>query len=98
MFYAKNSKIAVFSILLAVFMLQTGVFAQEKKPENNSQKLVYTPKQDAMRIKANDVRITQAYDEKGELTGYHLYVRKIKFLILHLIVLLRKTSRKAADR
>ena len=78
MFYAKNSKIAVFSILLAVFMLQTGVFAQEKKPENNSQKLVYTPKQDAMRIKANDVRITEAYDDKGELTGYHLYVRKIK--------------------
>ena len=51
------------------------MYAQEA---SETQKIVYTPKQNAMRIKAGDIRLKEATNEEGELTGYHLYIRKIK--------------------
>ena len=41
-------------------------------------KIVYTEKQNAMRITANDIKMVEEKNDDGELTGYHLYIRKIK--------------------
>ena len=51
------------------------VFAQET---TEAQKIVYTEKQNAMRITAKDIKLVEEKSDDGELTGYHLYVRKIK--------------------
>ena len=51
------------------------IFAQEAA---ESQTIVYTEKQNAMRITANDIKLVEEKNEDGELTGYHLYIRKIK--------------------
>lgn len=74
MLLKKNHKI-IFSFLLCLAALQAFIFAQET---SESQKIVYTPKQNAMRIKADDIRLREDKNKDGELTGYHLYIRKIK--------------------
>jgi hypothetical protein len=51
------------------------IFAQNT---SDSQKITYTPKQNAMRITANDIKLVEAKNDDGELTGYDLYIRKIK--------------------
>ncbi len=75
MLLKKIAKISVlFSILLGV---QAAIFAQAST-QAPSQKIVYTEKQNAMRIKAGDIRLKEEKNEAGDLTGYHLYIRKIK--------------------
>ena len=74
MLLKKNKKI-IFSLLLCLALSQTLIFAQEA---SETQKIVYTPKQNAMRIKADDIRLKEEKNEDGDLTGYHLYIRKIK--------------------
>ena len=75
MLLKKIAKISVlFSILLGV---QASIFAQAST-QAPSQKIVYTEKQNAMRIKAGDIRLKEEKNEAGDLTGYHLYIRKIK--------------------
>lgn len=61
--------------MLFCAFFQGFMYAQEA---SETQKIVYTPKQNAMRIKAGDIRLKEATNEEGELTGYHLYIRKIK--------------------
>lgn len=51
------------------------IFAQES---TETQKILYSPKQNAMRITAKDIKLLEEKNADGELTGYHLYVRKIK--------------------
>ena len=51
------------------------LFAQET---SESQKIIYTEKQNAMRITANDIKLVEEKNDDGEVTGYHLYIRKIK--------------------
>lgn len=51
------------------------IFAQES---TETQKILYSPKQNAMRITAKDIKLVEEKNADGELTGYHLYVRKIK--------------------
>ena len=65
----------IFSLMLFCAFFQGFIYAQEA---SEIQKIVYTPKQNAMRIKAGDIRLKEATNEEGELTGYHLYIRKIK--------------------
>ena len=64
---------------LSCFLIFTGafsfIFAQNT---SDSQKITYTPKQNAMRITANDIKLVEAKNDDGELTGYDLYIRKIK--------------------
>ena len=77
MFMKKIVKIgfSVFLIFACVTGKKTILFAQET---SDSQKIVYTPKQNAMRITAKDIKLIEEKNDDGELTGYHLYVRKIK--------------------
>lgn len=51
------------------------IFAQES---TETQKILYSPKQNAMRITAKDIKLVEEKNADGDLTGYHLYVRKIK--------------------
>lgn len=74
MLLEKNHKI-IFSLLLCLASLQTFIFAQET---SESQKILYSPKQNSMRVKAEDIRLTEAKNEEGDLIGYDLYIRKIK--------------------
>ena len=75
MLLEKFVKISVLcSILLAGHFY---IFAQPQE-KTESQKIIYTDKQNAMRIKADDIRLKEEKNEKDELTGYHLYIRKIK--------------------
>ena len=64
---------------LSCFLIFAGafsfIFAQNT---SDSQKITYTPKQNAMRITANDIKLVEAKNDDGELTGYDLYIRKIK--------------------
>ena len=64
---------------LSCFLIIAGafsfIFAQNT---SDSQKITYTPKQNAMRITANDIKLVEARNDDGELTGYDLYIRKIK--------------------
>ena len=64
-------------ILIIFFAISAAasLFAQE---DSNSQKLVYTPKQNAMRITAKDIKLVEEKDSDGQIKGYHLYIRKIK--------------------
>ena len=82
------------------FLQASNLFAQEtSQPENpaqnGTQKLVYTEKQNAMRIKANDIRLVEEKNELGETTGYHLYVRKIPGVES---ILLTETTRDPAGK
>lgn len=54
---------------------QAALFSQEST--SGTQKIEYTARQNAMRITANDVRLTEERDADGNITGYHLYVRKL---------------------
>ena len=74
MLLKKNSK-NIFSLMLFCVFFPGFMYAQEA---SETQKIVYTPKQNAMRIKAGDIRLIEATNEEGELTGYHIYIRKIK--------------------
>ena len=64
-----------FLILSCFTAICTPVFAQET---SDSQKIIYTEKQNAMRITANDIKLVEEKNDDGELQGYHLYIRKIK--------------------
>ena len=70
------------------------LFSQEAE-QSQLQKIVYTEKQNAMRITANDIRLIEEKNEKGETTGYHLYVRKIKGVES---ILLTETTRDPAGK
>ena len=74
MLLKKNHKIIV-SLVLCLASLQALIYAQEA---SETQKIIYTPKQNAMRIKADDIRLKEEKNKDGDLTGYHLYIRKIK--------------------
>jgi hypothetical protein len=76
MFMKKIVKISV-SALLILYGTAAGafVFAQNAA---ESQKIVYTEKQNAMRITANDIKLVEEKNDADEVTGYHLYIRKIK--------------------
>ena len=65
----------IFSLMLFCAFFQGFMYAQEA---SETQKIVYSPKQNDMLIKAGDIRLKEATNEEGELTGYHLYIRKIK--------------------
>ena len=60
-------------VFLFIFT-QTGLFSQASE----GQKIEYTAKQKSMQIKADDVRLLEERDEDGNITGYHLYVRKLE--------------------
>ena len=77
MLLKKLLKIEFISFLSLVFFCGTDsfVFAQEA---SDSQKIIYTEKQNAMRITANDIKLVDEKNDDGELQGYHLYIRKIK--------------------
>ena len=62
-------------LILAGVIAAAPIFAQET---SESQKIVYTEKQNAMRITANDIKMVEEKNDDGELQGYHLYIRKIK--------------------
>ena len=72
-------KLLKFIFLSLVFLTfpQTAafIFAQES---TETQKILYSPKQNAMRITAKDIKLVEEKNADGDLTGYHLYVRKIK--------------------
>lgn len=60
-------------VFLFIFT-QTWLFSQASE----GQKIEYTEKQKSMQIKADDVRLLEERDEDGNITGYHLYVRKLE--------------------
>ena len=78
-------------MLFCLISLNAGLFAQE----NSTQKLVYTEKQNAMRIKADDIRLLEVRDSNGDITGYDLFVRKIKGIES---ILLTETTRDPAGK
>ena len=75
-----SKKVLVCSLFV---MLGSYVFAQsagagsDDDGANGSQKIVYTEKQNAMRIKASDLRLVPEKDGVFGEGGYHLYVRKL---------------------
>ena len=81
---------------LSCFLIFAGacsfIFAQNT---SDSQKITYTPKQNAMRITANDIKLVEAKNDDGELTGYDLYIRKIKGVES---VLLTETTRDPSGK
>ncbi|MBO4532082.1 MAG: VWA domain-containing protein [Treponema sp.] len=75
--FLKKKKI-FFTIFTPAFLFvfaQAALFSQEST--SGTQKIEYTARQNAMRITANDVRLTEERDADGNITGYHLYVRKL---------------------
>ncbi|MBP5602056.1 MAG: VWA domain-containing protein [Treponema sp.] len=85
---------AVFFIAGLVSLETSTLFAQETtQPE--SQKIIYTEKQNSMRIKADDIRLVEEKNDDGETTGYHLYVRKIPGVES---ILLTETTRDPAGK
>ena len=98
MFSKKNCKIvrllAVFVITAIEFSAAPKLFAQENE-QPDAQKIVYTEKQNAMRIKAGDIKLIEEKNTEGETTGYHLYVRKIKGVES---ILLTETTRDPAGK
>ena len=97
MFLSKKSKIRAFLtffVVSAVLFQVNPLFSQEAE-QPQLQKIVYTEKQNAMRITANDIRLVEEKNEKGETTGYHLYVRKIKGVES---ILLTETTRDPAGK
>ena len=78
MLLKKIVKNCFFSFLMIAGVIAAApVFAQETGT-TGSQKIVYTEKQNAMRITANDIKMIEEKNDDGELQGYHLYIRKIK--------------------
>lgn len=72
MFLQKKALIVLNFVFLTVCGMS--LYAQDTQ----QQTLVYTEKQKSMRITPKDIRLVQEKDADGEVTGYHLYVRKIK--------------------
>ncbi len=76
--FSKNFLKIGFSALF-IYIFSPGaaafLFAQEATA---SQKLVYTQKQNEMRITANDIKLVEEKNDDDQLLGYHLYIRKIK--------------------
>ena len=66
---------SLFLILAGAAGTGSFLFAQET---SESQKIVYTEKQNAMRITVNDIKLEEEKNADGDVTGYHLYIRKIK--------------------
>ena len=66
---------SLFLILAGAAGTGSFLFAQET---SESQKIVYTEKQNAMRITVNDIKLVEEKNDDGDVTGYHLYIRKIK--------------------
>ena len=77
MFLEKKIKALIHTCFIIVFIAGADfcIFAQET---SETQKTVYTAKQNAMRITSGDIKLVEQKDDAGELTGYHLYIRKIK--------------------
>lgn len=70
--------------------------SQEQSQEQSQlQKIIYSEKQNAMRIKAEDIRLVEEKNDNGESLGYHLYVRKIKGVES---ILLTETTRDPAGK
>ena len=81
MLLKKIVKNCFFSFLMIAGVIAAApVFAQETGT-TESQKIVYTEKQNAMRITANDIKMIEEKNDDGELQGYHLYIRKIKGVV-----------------
>ncbi len=85
---------AVFFIAGLVSLETSTLFAQETA-QPDSQKIIYTEKQNSMRIKADDIRLVEEKNDDGETTGYHLYVRKIPGVES---ILLTETTRDPAGK
>ena len=85
---------AVFFMTGFIFLGTTSLFAQEAD-QPDSQKIIYTEKQNAMRIKADDIRLVEEKNDDGETTGFHLYVRKIPGVES---ILLTETTRDPAGK
>ena len=79
------------AILFLFLIPAAGLFAQE----SSNQTIIYTPKQEAMRITPNDIRLVEEKNAEGEIEGYHLYIRKIKGVES---VLLTETTRDPAGK
>ena len=68
------------------------LFAQETSA---GQKIIYTEKQNAMRITAKDIKLEEEKDDQDQITGYHLYIRKLKGVES---VLLTETTRDPSGK
>ena len=61
-----------FFLAAVIFLFSVNnTFAQEAA----SQTIVYTEKQQAMRITPDDIKLIEEKNAEGEITGYHLYIR-----------------------
>ena len=75
----KKRKIVFVSFLMmgaCVFAQETGA-GSSSESSSGSQKIVYTEKQNSMRIKASDIRLVPEKDGAFGDGGYHLYIRKL---------------------
>ena len=79
MLLKKIAKFVFSAFFILVFGSAAGtgsaLFAQQA---SDSQKIVYTEKQNSMRITVNDIKLIEDKNDDGEIMGYHLYIRKIK--------------------
>jgi len=79
MLLKKIAKFVFSALFILVFGSAAGtgsaLFAQQA---SDSQKIVYTEKQNSMRITVNDIKLIEDKNDDGEIMGYHLYIRKIK--------------------
>lgn len=96
MFLEKFVKSAFFlSLICAGAGLSGGnalLFAQETSA---GQKIIYTEKQNAMRITAKDIKLEEEKNDQNQITGYHLYIRKLKGVES---VLLTETTRDPSGK
>ena len=75
--FLKKKKIFLSIIISAVLFIFTQAVLFSQESDTGTQKIEYTARQNAMRITANDVKLTEERDADGNITGYHLYVRKL---------------------
>ena len=81
----KEKSVGLKKIVACAVILMAGgfVFAQETgagssdESSSNSQKIIYTEKQNSMRIKAADIKLIPEKDGAFGDGGYHLYIRKL---------------------
>ena len=90
MFLKKNS--GIFCFAAALFITVPAALTAQTASQ---QKIEYTAKQNAMRITADDIRLTEERDSDGNITGYHLYVRKLEGVNS---ILLTETTRDPAGK
>ncbi len=75
--FLKKKKI-FFAFIMPAFLFcfaQAELFPQDSA--SGTQKIEYTAKQKAMRITAEDVKLIEERNADGNISGYHLYVRKL---------------------